>query len=164
MHQLPDDLSCFRLKDIFRDEMRLFCNSSWNLKFDFNIHFEFRDFLLLYFWLDIGIVYFNKSSINRILAGRLELISAARPNLASYYLICNKILYNIICINTLLILLFTSNVTFSILLPLQRKPCNRAKINCVSICRRQFSLTYSVMGWEKKVWMLYLFNHWKEFN
>ena len=40
-----------------------------------------------------------------------------------------------------------------LLLPLQRKPCNREKINFVSICRRQFSLTYSVMGWEKKVWM-----------
>ena len=35
-------------------------------------------------------------------------------------------------------------------LPLQRKPCNRPKINFVSICRRQFSLTYSVMEWKKK--------------
>ena len=41
----------------------------------------------------------------------------------------------------------------NIFLPLQRKPCNRQKINFVSICRRQFSLTYSVMGWKKKVWM-----------
>ena len=36
------------------------------------------------------------------------------------------------------------------LLPLHRKPCNRPKINFVSILRRQFSLTCSLMGWEKK--------------
>ena len=39
------------------------------------------------------------------------------------------------------------------LLPLHRKPCKRPKINFVSIRRNQFSLTYSVMRWKKKVWM-----------
>ena len=35
------------------------------------------------------------------------------------------------------------------LLHLQRKPCNRPKINFASIRRRQFSLTFLVMGWKK---------------
>ena len=35
------------------------------------------------------------------------------------------------------------------LLPLQRNPCNRPKINFVRIRRGQFSLTYLVIEWEK---------------
>ena len=37
-----------------------------------------------------------------------------------------------------------------VLLPLQKKPWNRPKINFVSIRRRQFSLKYAVMGRGKK--------------
>ena len=39
------------------------------------------------------------------------------------------------------------DISHVILLPLQ--PWNRPKINLVRIRRRQFSLTYSVMGWKK---------------
>ena len=39
-----------------------------------------------------------------------------------------------------------SQCSASILHSLQRKPCNRLKINFFSIRRRQFSLTYSAMG------------------
>ena len=57
--------------------------------------------------------------------------------------------YRPICILSTIAKVFESIVIKRLtdfLLPLQKKPCNRAKINFVSICRRQFSLTYSVMG------------------
>ena len=51
------------------------------------------------------------------------------------------------------------------LLPLQRKPCNRPKINFASIRRRQFSLTFLVIGWKKFFWIFSNFvSDWAEFN
>ena len=55
---------------------------------------------------------------------------------------------------------------WSLLLPLQRKPCNRAKINFVSICRRQFSLTavliFFVLFWGSCAWKKTLPMDWQK--